>query len=142
MNIQKISYQPNFQAKFIQNQTMLDFCKNEVENGRDEELNDSLNKLSKHHSNVALLLTKSDNNPKFYSITNLYNGQTIEMGVLNSNRLEKLNDIRSHEYKRLFVGDKTITPAKTNRIVNTIADKYLLKSAPDYTIGHIIDASM
>lgn len=142
MNIQKMGYQPNFQAKFVKNSTIMDFCKDEINNGRDEELTHALKKLSKHHSNVALLLSKSKLGSQYYTVTNLYNGNQINMGAMSAESLDKLNDIHSHEYKRLFVGEKTITPSKTNSMVNMISEKYMINNSPDYTIGHLVDTSI
>lgn len=137
MQINRIGYQPNFQAKFIKNSTIMKFTRDEINEGRDEELIKTMNKLNRHHSNVALLLTqKSDNT---HSITNLYNNKSIEIKNLDADKLDSLNDINSFNYKHLFIGEKVIKPAKTEKIAKQIADKYFLEAAPDYELGHNLD---
>lgn len=137
MNVQRIGYQPNFQAKFIKNQAMLEFTKEQVSNGREEELRDSLNKLSQRHSNTALLLTKEDDGNS--KVTNLYNDRSIVFEDFNTDSIETLSNIKSYEYKTLFGSDKVMTPARTTNITNSIANKYFIDSAPDYTWGHKLD---
>lgn len=139
MQVNRIGSQPNFQAKFIKNSAALQVANKEINNGRDEELVKALSELDKHHRNVALLITRNENH---YTITNLYNGNKVPYAELTSENIEELSDIKSYEYKRLFIGEKVITPAKADKMANAVADKYFVKAAPDYTIGHIVDQSI
>lgn len=138
MQVNSVGYQPSFQAKFIKSQAMMNYTKAQINNGKEEELEKYLDSLSKHHKNIALHMT---DNKTHMTITNLYNNRSIVIHPSKAEQLDELNDIKSRRYNELFVGEKVITPAKTNKIANILADKYFVKSAPDYTIGHIVDSS-
>lgn len=138
MNITPINNQPNFQAKFVKNQSIMNFTKQEIQNGNEEEYINALKNLSQKHSNVSLLLSKKEHG---YAVTNLYNKRTLHFNNFTSDTIDSLSNIKSSNYKQLFASDKIITPKKTEAITSIIADKYFVKSAPDYTIGHKIDAS-
>lgn len=140
MQVTKVGNQPNFQASFIQNNVIMDFCKNEINKGKDEQLLKALDDLSQHHKNVVLKLSESDSIQERYRIKNLYNGNTAIFNYIQD--LKDLSDIDTPIYKLLFVGKKTINPSKTKEIANFIAQKYLVKSAPDYTIGHQVNKSV
>lgn len=132
MQVNRTGFQPNFQAKFIKNDIIIERARNEINCGRGEQLTNALNKLSKHHTNVVLELTTGASGD---IVTNLYNGNKCYYSMLNTDDIEELSDVKSKNYKQLFAGDKTITPSK-------IADKYFVDSAPDYTIGHKVDKSL
>ena len=140
MQVNKVANQPNFQAKFIRNDDIKDFCRKEINSGRDEELIKTLNDLSKHHSNVVLQMNRARGN-NGYEITNLYNMNTVTFPNMTTNDLERISDIKSNKYKALFVGEKKITERKTNSITDKIADAYFVKAAPNYDIGHRVDIS-
>lgn len=132
MQVNRTGFQPNFQAKFIKNDIIMDRARNEINCGRGEQLTNALNKLSKHHTNVVLEL-KSDASCDI--VTNLYNGNKCCFSRLDADNIEELSDPKSKNYRQLFSSDNTITPSK-------IADKYFVESAPDYTIGHKVDKSL
>lgn len=140
MQVNKIGNQPNFQASFIKNKQIMDFCKHEINQGRDEELIKSLDDLSNHHKNVVLELSDSPSICEKYIIKNLYNGKTAPF--YNLQDLKDLSNIEAPMYKFVFVSKKNITPAKTNNIADAVAGKYFVKSAPDYTLGHLVDKSV
>lgn len=140
MQINRSEYRPSFQASFIKNKQIMDFCKNEINEGRDEELIKSLNDLSNHHKNVVLELSDSPAICEKYIIKNLYNGKTAPF--YNLQNLKDLSNIEAPMYKFVFVSEKNITPAKTNKIADAVAGKYFVNSVPDYTIGHKVDKSV
>lgn len=140
MQVNKIGNQPNFQASFIQNNVIMDFSKNEINKGNDEQLLKAFDDLSQHHKNVVLKLSESDSIQERYRIKNLYNGNTVSFNDLED--MKDLSNIDTPIYKLLFVGKKNINPSKTKEIANFIAQKYLVKSAPDYTLGHLVDKSV
>lgn len=141
MNINKINYSPNFQAKFIKNEDMKNFCRQEISEGKADQLDYALNKLSQHHSNIALKLSKVEN-ASLYKIENLYNNKSTLTGSLNTAVIEKISDVNSPIYRNLFSADEIPTPRQVERKYNSIADKYLISEAPNYELGHIIDSSI
>jgi len=136
----KIGYQPNFQAKFIRNERIMQITKNEISDGKEEEITKALSDLSKHHSNVSLLL--SGNEDDGFEVTNLYNNKKVYFNRFSSDSIETLSNIKDSRYKHLFGSDKTISSSKANSKTNSIANKYFVKTSPDYEFGHIIDKSI
>lgn len=134
MQINPIGYQPNFKAKFIKNEAIINAMRNEISQGRIEHLEKSMAELSKHHKNVALLYSDQDG-----TITNMYNGNTTSVGNLSAYEIEDLSNIHSSKYKQLFDSNRVLTPKAKAREINRLTNLYLMKSAPDYTYGHKLD---
>ena len=137
MNIKAIGYQPAFQARFIKNELMMNSTRTEVESGYEEELDHALKDLSKHHSNVALLLSKTDSNE--YEVFNLFNNNSVIIPGFNSDTISELSNVKSPLYKTLFNKTLTMTPGRANQITNTIANKYFVTHSPDYTLGRKLE---
>ena len=141
MNINKIAYHPNFQAKFIYNEDIMDLTKKEIKTGRQDALCKALGSLDETHKNVRLLLHKENGN---YIVRNLYNNNSVVWAdkADNSREIMKLSNPFSDSYYRLFSnGIKPTDDRKAGKLAVNVADKYYTDYVPDYHIGKLVDAS-
>jgi len=136
MQINKIGYQQRFGASFINNEAMTNFTRNEVAQGRADELRKGLSDLSKFKTNLVLDIETNDN--KNYIITNMYNGNKLTVRNMAACDISSLADPHTGQYKTLFA-DNNLTAAKINKISAAIAQKYYVTKAPDYALGQIIE---
>lgn len=120
MKIQRIStFNPNFNAKFIQNEDLQAVTEQEVSENRADAWEKGLQKLDKVKRNIRLSLDTNEDGK--HVITNLNNGNTAELSPLNnhSKSLLELSNPLSQSYYNLFLANKNINPVKeTKRIAN------------------------
>ncbi len=129
MQVNRISYQPNFQARFIKSPTLMETTKLEILNSEDggDKWVTELGRLSRHHKDAELLMEyipecKKGNvpYPPTYIISNLTTGKTIskENEPFNARDLAVLNNPRSDAYQQLFY------KPDINETLKNISDKY------------------
>lgn len=139
MQVNRIGIQPNFQAKFIQNDDLLDVTKEEILNGKQDALCAALSNLDKIKRNVRLALTRDGSN---IEVTNLFNGNKTKWSDNNdenSKEIMKLSDPFSLRYCDLFLKGNEIPDRKAESSAKNIAAVYYTNYVPDYTMGRTID---
>lgn len=140
MNINS-SISPSFTAKFLENDDIKEIVKDEIKAGRKDALEETLNKLSKTHTNCVLVLEKENDR---ISVTNMYNNNKTEWTDFSDNtkELKKLADPLSVNYYELFVKGQKLTEANVNRTTESISKKYFTNYVPDYTLGKKINQTI
>ncbi|MBE7712768.1 MAG: hypothetical protein E7Z87_03395 [Cyanobacteria bacterium SIG26] len=133
MQVTKISYQPNFKAKFVQNEAITNIIKKEIKNGNGDRLELALKELNNHHKNVALLYSKDG------TVTNLFNNRSIRINNMDTYNIESLSNINTLAYRQLFINKEALTPDIITKKMNRISRQYLVKSVPDYEMGRKLD---
>lgn len=138
MQVNRIGVQPDFQAKFIRNDDLLELTKEEIKSGKQDALCTALENLGNTRKNVRLALEKDGSS---IEVTNLFNGNKTRWAdnFENSKEIMQLSDPFSKSYYELFLKGKEITASKAERSAQNIAAQYYTNYVPDYGIGHIVD---
>ncbi len=129
MQINRIGFEPNFQANFVRNNNMEKITDNILSNSDDEgkELVSELEQLAAHHKNALLLVDvvpertiKGITLKPEYVMTNLKTNKsiTVPLDEFDINTIKSLNNSSSKNYQTLFVNDEV----KTN--LNKLMSKY------------------
>ena len=131
----------SFTAKFLENDDIKEIVKEEVKAGRKDALEETLNKLSKTHTNCVLVLEKQKDH---ITVTNMYNNNKTEWTDFSDNtrELKELANPLSINYYKLFVKGQKLSEANVNRTTESISKKYFTNYIPDYALGKKIDQTI